>query len=165
MKLASLFLAFFDFILNLLLVAGAGVLALMMFLTVIDVVGRYVFNMPIDGGFELVEFMMAIFVPCALVYCQKKDSHITVDLLVERFPKGLQRIIAIITSLLTVMYFAMICWQSYLAIGEELANQLTSSVLLIPIYPFFVPLLVAFGMLTILLLVSFIKTVTASHRG
>lgn len=147
-------------IISVLLAAGTTVLALMMFFTVTDVVGRYVFNMPIDGGFELVEFMMAIFVPFALVYCEKKNSHITVDLFFEKFPGILQKILAIATSFLTLIFFALICWQSYLAIGEELASKLTSSVLLIPTYPFVIPLVISFGALTCFFIVRFTKTLT-----
>jgi len=155
----------FSFVNNVLLAVGACVLALMMFFTVVDIVGRYVFNRPIEGGFELVEFMMAIFVPTALVYCEEKKSHISVDLFFEKFPKLMQKIIAIFTSLLTVLYFGLICWQSYLAIGEEISTRVTSSVLMIPTYPFFIPLVVSFGMLTIFLLIHLVQLINNSGRG
>jgi TRAP-type C4-dicarboxylate transport system permease small subunit len=38
---------------------SAAVLFLMMFVTAVDVVGRYVFNKPLNGGFELTEMMLA----------------------------------------------------------------------------------------------------------
>ncbi|MFK5954422.1 MAG: TRAP transporter small permease [Desulfobacterium sp.] len=139
-------------------------LALMMFFTITDVVGRYLLNMPIDGGFELIEFMMAIFVPFSLVYCEKQKAHITVDLLFQIFPGIVQRLLVIITSLLTLVYFSLICWQSYLAILEEIANRTTSSVLLLPTFPFYIPFFIAFGALAILFLINSINTLSTKGR-
>jgi len=154
-----------EYIFKILLIIGTTVLALMMFFTVFDVVGRYVFNMPVEGGFELIEFMMAIFIPFALLYCEQHKSHITVDLLYDKFPKLLQRILAGITSALTVLYFSLICWQSYLAIIDELTNKITSSVLMIPTYPFFIPLVIAFGGLVVVFIQNFFESSIASERG
>ena len=39
-----------------------GILLIMMFLTAMDVIFRYMFNRPITGSYELIEFMMAILV-------------------------------------------------------------------------------------------------------
>ena len=65
-----------------------------MFLTVGDVVGRYLVGIipglgPIPGSFELTEFMLAVIVLTAIGHTQMKDEHISIDLLVEKFsPKG-----------------------------------------------------------------------------
>lgn len=147
-------------IVTLLLIVGSSVLALMMFLTVVDVVGRYVFNLPIDGAFELTEFMMAIFVPFALVYCEKQKSHIVVDLLFERLPAVISTSIEIIILLLTTAFFAIIGWQSIFAMREEFTNSIKSTVLLISTYPFFLPLLIAFFLLAILLFVRLLNTLS-----
>jgi TRAP-type C4-dicarboxylate transport system permease small subunit len=152
-------------VIGILLVISTGNLALMMMLIVIDVVGRYIFNMPIDGAFELTEFMMAIFVPFALVYCQKKKGHIVVDLVFGRLPAWLRRLLEKITLVLTIVYFALISWQSFFAIEEEWANSIKSSVLLISTYPFFIPLLIAFFMLTLLLLAHLLSTFTAAKQN
>ena len=156
--------AVLDPVVKLLLVIGAGILALMMFLTVVDVVGRYVFNMPIDGAFELTEFMMAIFVPFALVYCERQKSHIAVDLVFDKLPKAISLIIEIIVVVMTMIYFAIIGWQSVLAVGEEYANSIKSTVLLISTYPFFIPLLIAFFLLAVLLLVHLLGTLSTVKR-
>jgi len=38
---------------------SAGVLFLMMAITAVDVTGRYVFNKPLPGGFEMTELLLA----------------------------------------------------------------------------------------------------------
>ena len=43
---------------------AAGILALMMFLTALDVLLRYIFNRPISGALEITEFMISVSLIC-----------------------------------------------------------------------------------------------------
>lgn len=149
---------------NILIAIGASILALMMFLTVIDVLGRYIINRPIAGAFELVEFMMAIFVPFAFVYCQKEKSHISVDLVTDRLPKKVQSFLDTITTLLAIVFYALIAWQSFYNIIEEFESKMTSAVLLIPNYPFMIPSAICFVVLVLLLLLHLLKAVSTFSR-
>ena len=45
---------------------AAIVLFLMMTITAVDVVGRYFFNKPLAGGFEITEIGLALLIYCAL---------------------------------------------------------------------------------------------------
>ena len=58
----------------------AAALAFMMVLTVVDVTGRFVFNRPIPGSFEVMEFCLAIVVFSALPLVTWDRRHITVSL-------------------------------------------------------------------------------------
>ena len=49
-------------------------------LTIIDVTGRYVFNSPIHGGVELIEFLLGLLIFSALPLVSVKRAHITVEL-------------------------------------------------------------------------------------
>ena len=62
--------------------AGSYVLFGMMLLTIFDVIGRYVFNSPITGAFEITEAMMVTMVFFFIGYAQAKKSHVAVDLVV-----------------------------------------------------------------------------------
>ncbi len=104
---------------NLLLMVAAAVLALMMFLTALDVGLRYIFNSPIPGGLELVEYMMAVVVPFALAYTAFAKGHIGVDLVMERFSLRFQGLVGCLTTLLTAALYALIAWQGAVYIGEE----------------------------------------------
>ena len=57
------------FLSHLLLAVGASMLTAMMFLTVTDVILRYIFNRPLAGAFEMAEYMMAVLVSFGIVYC------------------------------------------------------------------------------------------------
>jgi len=51
-----------------------------MTLTIIDVTGRYIFNSPVRGGVELIEFMLGLLIFSALPLVSVKRAHITVEL-------------------------------------------------------------------------------------
>ena len=140
------------FLVALLKYIAIWILAAMMFLTAVDVFLRYIFNSPITGSFELVEYMMAVIVPLSIVFCAHQRSHINVDLIIERFPAGTRSVLAFIMNLLSLGLFLLITWQTFLYIGEEYDSKLTSAVLYIPVYPFIAALAMAFAILCLLLI-------------
>jgi len=134
-----------------------GILVLMMFLTAMDVIFRYVFNRPITGSYELIEFMMAILVSFGIAYCAVMGGHVSVDLVVARFSEKTQAIIESITSLLSLGLFILITWQNVLYIKENFHSKLESAVLFIPAYPFIVVVAIGFAVLCMVLLTNFFR--------
>jgi TRAP-type C4-dicarboxylate transport system permease small subunit len=141
---------------QLLIAIGASMLALMMFLTAVDVGLRYAFNRPLSGAFELVGYMMAILVPFSIAYCGHKNEHITVDLFMDLFPRKVGSVVEIITTFITAIFVIVIAWQNTLYFFEVKASGLTSSVLLIPEYPFIAPVAIAFATFALILVVRLI---------
>ncbi|GAB6147172.1 TRAP transporter small permease [Desulfocicer niacini] len=137
-----------------LIAIGATMLACMMFLTVADVVLRGLFNHPIAGAFELVEYMMAVMVPFSITYCAEQNGHIAVDLIMNRFSLKFQRVTDIVITFATLIFIIVIAWQNVLYFMEVKAFQVTSSVLLIPTYPFVTPIFIAFGVFALILVVQ-----------
>ncbi len=140
--------------------AGAFVLFAMMLLTTCDVIGRYIFNAPILGTFELTEFMLACLVFFSLAYAQSQKGHIAVDIFVSRFPETIQAVIEIFNYLVTLFILTLITWMS-IARGFELktVNEV-SGTLQIPVYPFvFVVALgsAAMGLETLINLIAKLK--------
>jgi len=132
-------------------------LALMMFLTFTDVLLRYLFNSPVPGATELIEFMMGIVVTFSVAYTAHKKSHIGVDLVIERLPRKARRLIGCIASFLTLILFVPICWQTFLLIFEEYHSNMISAVLYVPIYPFIAMVTVGFVILCLVLLAEFLS--------
>jgi TRAP-type C4-dicarboxylate transport system permease small subunit len=115
---------------------GAVALFIMMCLTAADVLGRYVFNKPITGTFELTEFMVLILIFSFLANAQAKKAHITVDLILSRFPKTFRDYVEVFNHIISLVLMILIAW-----IGAQRALELkevaeASPNLGIPIYPF-----------------------------
>ena len=59
---------------------AAALMFCLMLLTCVDVVGRYFFNKPVTGGFELTEMLLAALIFAGLPLVTLRGDHITVDL-------------------------------------------------------------------------------------
>lgn len=111
-------------------------LFVMMILMVVDVGGRYLFNRPLSGGYELVELLM---IPCALMaiaYCEQKRGHLTMEFAVDRLPPRPRAGFEFFNTIVAfVLYLCMGIWLLMSAI-EEIGTGRYSGILQIPIYPF-----------------------------
>ena len=133
------------------------ILAGMMFLTFTDVLLRYVFNSPVPGAPELIEFMMGIVVTFSVAYTAHKRSHVSVDLVIVLFPDRTRKLLGCITSFFTLILFMLICWQTVLLIYEEYQSNIISAVLYIPVYPFIATVAVGLVILCLVLLAEFLS--------
>jgi tripartite ATP-independent transporter DctM subunit len=139
---------------------GTGILAFMMFLTFADVVLRYLFSSPIPGSLEITEFMLAIFVSSSLAYTEVNKGHINVDIAMARLPKRAQAVINCVTSILSLVIFALITWQSIIYAAELRQGNETSGVLHIPSYPFVYVLSLSSLMLCLIFIINLFESIS-----
>lgn len=137
--------------------AALWILAMMMFLTFTDVLLRYIFNSPVPGSAELIEFMMGIVVTFSVAYTAHKKSHISVDLVLVYLKERTRKLIGCVTSFLTLILFVLICWQTFVLITEDYHSKIISAVLYIPVYPFITAVAVGFLTLCLVLLTEFLS--------
>ena len=119
------------------------VLLLLMFMTVGDVVGRYMVGIipgfgPIPGTFELTEFMLAIAVLTAIGYTQVQREHISIDLVINKFPPRVRAIIDTITDFMSLAIFVLVTWQTIKYARLLYTSHDVSAVLRLPVYPFLI---------------------------
>jgi TRAP-type C4-dicarboxylate transport system permease small subunit len=94
--------------------AGSVALAIMMLLTFIDVVGRYLFSLPFTGTVEMTELLMGLMIYLGIGLTTHDRGHIRVDLLVTRLsPRG-QATLELITGAIALAFVALIVWQLWL---------------------------------------------------
>ena len=91
----------------------AGVLGFMMVLTVVDVTGRFGFNRPIPGSFEVMEFCLAIVVFSALPLVTWDRRHITVSLFDSLFRGAGYRIQQGLIQGASLLGMGVICWRMW----------------------------------------------------
>ena len=60
-------------------IAASAILLAMVLLTFVDVVGRYVFNRPVRGGFELTELGLLVLIFAGLPLVSHAGEHVTMD--------------------------------------------------------------------------------------
>ncbi|WP_096199452.1 TRAP transporter small permease [Bacillus sp. FJAT-45350] len=90
-------------------VAQLILLAMMLMIT-FDVLGRWLFNLPVRGTYDFTQSGLSMVIFLGLAYTHLLKEHITIDFLVEKFPEKVQHImnsainffIAGVMSLVTV---------------------------------------------------------------
>ncbi|MCM3569013.1 TRAP transporter small permease [Neobacillus mesonae] len=121
----------FTLIENLFLWFSQAAVAVMMLLTTLDALSRYIFSKSITGAYEITEmYLMVILVFLSMSYVQKVDGHIRLDILFERFPKRMQDVLNIVYNLLAAAFMFFIGYQGYNMTINAFQNNLIASGLL-----------------------------------
>jgi TRAP-type C4-dicarboxylate transport system permease small subunit len=135
-------------------VAGTFMVA-MILITCVNIFSRLVW-VPVKGTFELMGFFGAVVTAFALGYTQAKKAHISVDILVNRFPKGVQKFLNGINSVICMIFFTLAGWQI-----AKLGNTLRTSgevteTLRVIYYPFTYGVALGCFLLSLVLLVELV---------
>jgi TRAP-type C4-dicarboxylate transport system permease small subunit len=142
-----------------LVAVGAVALMAMMFLVVSDVTLRFLFDRPIIGSYELVQYLMVVFIFLAFPFAQFSKAHINVTLVVDGLPGRARAAVDSFTYLICLAIFVLMVWGNW----EQTLNVLdvgeSSSVLLIPKWPFQFVGVVGLGMLTVATLVDLLRSI------
>ena len=88
-------------------------LAFMMVLTVVDVAGRFLFNRPVPGSFEVMEFCLAIVVFSALPLVTWDRRHITVSLFDPFFRGAGYRAQQALIQAASLIAMGIVCWRMW----------------------------------------------------
>jgi tripartite ATP-independent transporter DctM subunit len=126
-------------------VNGIGVfsLAMMMLVTTVDVISRFIFNLPVLGSIEITGFLLVATILLGIPYAAAKKQHVTIDILTYKLSDRKRLVLHSITTLVAISLFSVVVWRSIqYAILMDKMNRVTA-VLQTPIFPFV--LLVAFG--------------------
>jgi TRAP-type C4-dicarboxylate transport system permease small subunit len=115
---------------------GGAALVGMMVITGADVALRNAIRSSVTGAYDITEYMMAIAVSFGLAYCALKNGHIHLDLIITKLPRRTRLIVNTITSLISMVFAAIICWQTFLSMKNTIGLGLRSNQLPIPVFPF-----------------------------
>ena len=114
---------------------GSLGLALMMFLTLGDVIGR-AFNVPITGAVEVTELIMGLMIYLGVGYTTFLKGHIRVDILISNFSARAQGILDTITGIIALIITALITWQLFRVALAQIPNQDTTQIWELSLWPF-----------------------------
>jgi TRAP-type C4-dicarboxylate transport system permease small subunit len=135
-------------------VAGTFMVA-MILVTCANIFSRFVW-IPIKGTFELMGFFGAVVTAFALGYTQAKKAHISVDILVNRFPKPVQKFLNGVNSVICMIFFTLAGWQiAKLGNTLRISGEVTETLRII-YYPFTYGVSLGCFLLSLVLLVELV---------
>ncbi len=142
---------------KILLFIGSIAVLLLMSIATINVVLRYPFKIPWRGAYEVVGFLGAVVIAFALGYTQNRKDHIVVDILSEKFPKRLNRVLDGISYFVTMIFFAIVSWQVFIWGMKISKSGEVSETLKIIFHPFIYSVSLGFAVFSLTLIVDFLK--------
>ena len=152
------------FLNKILMIIGSVAVLSLMSLATGNVVLRFFFNTPYRGAYEVVGFLGAIVIAFALGYTQKRKDHIVVDILTERFPKRINRILDAVNYFITMIFFAIVSWQIFVW-GIKIAKSgEVSETIKIIFHPFVYCVAVGFLVFSLTLLIDFLKSLQTKEE-
>jgi TRAP-type C4-dicarboxylate transport system permease small subunit len=140
---------------------AAVVLAAMMMLTVADVVGRYFFNSPIKGTWELVGLLLVCAGTWGLGYCQMQKAHISINIVLQRLSRRGQALMLSFTYLVGLAAFSLLCWRTFLLAMRYLTTMkgYVTDTLEIPYPPFMFALSIGAGIMVLILITDLVRSI------
>jgi TRAP-type C4-dicarboxylate transport system permease small subunit len=123
------------------------------------------FYVPFGATWELIGFLTALTTSLSLGYAQINKVHVTIDLLVQRFPPRVGAVLESITYLLSLFLFSMAAWHIYLYAERVQERNILSETLRIPFHPVIYAVAAGFLCFSLVLLADLIKTVRGAIKN
>lgn len=111
---------------------GGIALLVMMFLTFVDVIGRYFLRRPVLGAFELTEILLAITVFTAMPAVTQQDNHIKLDFLDPLIPQSVGGFIDAISAAFMTAALVLLGYAVALQASKMAAAGIHSDILNLP---------------------------------
>jgi len=140
------------------MIAGGVSLLALTLLATMNVALR-IFQVPVSGTYEVVSFLGAIVTAGALGYTQKRKDHIVVDILSEKFPAPVKRVLDRVNYVIIFVFFVIVSWQTFVYGKRLLLTGELSETLKIPYYPFVFLVGIGFAVLALTSFLDLIESV------
>jgi tripartite ATP-independent transporter DctM subunit len=122
---------------------GVFFLAATMVLITVDVFSRFVFNRPIEGRLEIVEFMLVLTILFGIPYTTIRKQHVCIDIVTSRLPGKTRFTLESLMMFIALILSVLVVWRTVeYAMLKGRMNEM-SAIFHLPIQPFV--LVVAFG--------------------
>ena len=110
--------------------------AVIILLTVADVIMRKALSKPIVGGYEIIQYLLLVSVFASFAYCQTLRGHIQVTMILRLLPKRAVFVISTITGLLTTAVMALVGYAAAQQAIYVMRRGFVSDTLKFATYPF-----------------------------
>ncbi|MCA0044831.1 TRAP transporter small permease [Celeribacter litoreus] len=114
---------------------SAALILMMVAVTVVDVIGRYVFDSPLPGAFELTQILLADLVLAALPITTFKGSHVEVDLLSHLWSPRTNRLAGMFGASVMAIVFFVLSWNVGVHGLKLMEDGAVTNDLALPIWP------------------------------
>jgi TRAP-type transport system small permease protein len=135
---------------------GLVAFLLMVLVNILDVVGSKFLKWPFPGAVEIISFAMIIAIALTIPIGLFLGFHLSIDFIIDKFPKTLKYVLTILVSVLCLVFFILVfCQTLEYGYSLQISGEI-GSVSKIPFFPF--AYAIALGILPVILF-YIVKTV------
>ncbi|MEY4753273.1 MAG: hypothetical protein RJA44_948 [Pseudomonadota bacterium] len=114
--------------------AGGLVFCVLVLMSIVSIVGRKLFDAPIQGDMELLQMGSAIGAAAFLPLCELHDHHIKVDALTTWMSTRGRAVLDTVAHALLLIVALLLVWRTGLYTIEAKENMEVSTLLLVPLW-------------------------------
>ena len=135
--------------------------AVMILLTVADVILRAITGNPILGAYEITQYTLLTFIFASFAYTQTEHGHIQVTMFLRILPRKVMFAIYAVMEVLSTVFWVYFAYAAYLQAVYAFDKGYFAQVLKFPTYPFYALVCVCLIIFALTTLMSAIKTFAA----
>ena len=144
--------------------AGGLLLVGVMGMTVVSVLGRYLFNAPVPGDYEITELAIGVAVFAFFPYCHITNANIVVELFTGRMPPRFKAALDAVHNITFAIVAGLITWRLFIGGMHKLHDGETTVFLGIPIHWAYFSALLGAGLLAVVCVLLLIRHLKTSAR-
>ncbi len=148
----------------LLVLCGGFLMAALTVMTVVSVLGRYLFSAPIFGDFELVTMGTAVSVFLFLPYCHLMRGNVVIDLFLSWAPRRVQSLFDALSGILLAVIAGGLAWRMVHGGIDMFRYNEQSYILALPVWPIFPVAVFALALLAVACLYTALRDFAAAGR-
>ncbi|NQZ32352.1 MAG: TRAP transporter small permease [Oceanospirillaceae bacterium] len=114
---------------------GGITIFMLVVLAVVNVLGRWLFSLPVSGYIDWVEQFMAVFAFLGIAYCQRLGGHIRMDIFVSHIKGRILWLSEFISTLMMLIITLVLVYGSYLHFLRAFTFGDSSMDISLPIWP------------------------------
>ena len=115
-------------------IVGGLFLLLAIVITLVSVIGRYGFGVPVPGDYEIVEITCAVGVFLFFPFTHAVNGNITADFFTSGLSRRKQRLLDIINDVVFALVAALLTWRLFEGLAEKFASGETTILIRIPLW-------------------------------
>ena len=143
--------------------AGAACLVVMMGITIVDVVLRGTLRLPVFGTYDIVEVTLVGVIFLALPEVFLREQHVTVDVVDQVVPPPVTRALRMLAVLTTLGFVGVLGWNMLGPARDAWQFGETTLDLKIPIWVFWVPMLLGIAASVVAMLALLVRIAGAGR--
>lgn len=136
---------------------ACGIMFICTIITLLNVITRFVFNSPIYGAVEMVQYGVLLAICLGLPSCSLHGGHAKVTILIDALPPSGKKIFNVLVSLISISLFSVISYKLLGSVAAVLKNGRTTEVFRVPYQYIYYAIIFGLVIMVIVLIYSMIS--------